>query len=169
MPEALNDEGPSLLSEVENEGMAGALGGAAFLAPAFGGALTLAGCEASSSARRRSRSALRAAGDESEVSCEETGRCCRASERGVRERERDAPRAASAASALDSFAGLPFAPCPHFSASCCSFSWATFAFLPCSCSSLRACCGEVGQLESGDEGAVEGRTFAAVAFAFCFG
>lgn len=76
MPEALKDEGPSLVSEVEKVGMAGALGGAAFLAPAFGGALTLAGCEASSSARRRSRSALRAVVcEESEVRPEDKGRC----------------------------------------------------------------------------------------------
>lgn len=88
--------------------MAGALGGAAFLAPAFGGALTLAGCEASSSARRRSRSALRAAGDESEVSCEETGRCCRASERGVRERERGTHRVRP----LQLQPWTPLRPCP---------------------------------------------------------
>lgn len=137
MPEALKDEGPpSLASEVEKEGIEGALGGAAFLAPAFGGALTLAGWEASSSARRRSRSALRAGSGgsrRSEVSREQRGRC-----RARRRKRRGAPRAASAASALDSFAALPFAPWLHLSASSASFAWAAFAFLPDSCSSLRA-------------------------------
>lgn len=59
MPEALKEEGSSE-TPASKLGIAGVLGGA-FFAPAFGAALGLDGCDASSSARRRSRSAFLAA------------------------------------------------------------------------------------------------------------
>lgn len=56
IPEALNEALSD--SPESNDGIAGAFGGAAFFAPALGAALGLEGKEASSSARRRSRSAF---------------------------------------------------------------------------------------------------------------
>lgn len=100
MPEALKDDGSPDKPD-SNEGIAGARAGAAFFAPALGAAFGFDGMEASSSARRRSRSAFLAARANTRRATQPAARPF------PKVGQAYSPRAASAAAALSSFALLP--------------------------------------------------------------